>query len=312
MEEGASKCGRNFQLPTSRQHQTASTDCLTNANDNSGIFHPLATQQPTLRMASRRGGKSGPRTPIPREVQVSKKLSSLLRHNAEKEGLQLLDGGYINLNDVLSNRNLRSLKVTFDEVRQIVQENDKQRFTMIPIKEGIDPTSSDPKNFLIRANQGHSLKVEAEGLLTPITAANAPETVVHGTTHSAWCLIVASGGLKPMGRNHAHFASGLPPGFKSVIDEGKVDGVAAPVISGMRNSSTVLMFLDLKKAMDEGVEFWLSDNGVILSAGNAEGLIPLQFFKRVEDRTGEGVLLENGNIVKDAPERWAKKGSGKT
>jgi len=53
----------------------------------------------------RRGGGSNGRgrdgNP-PREVQVSKKLSWLLRHGAEKEGLTLGPGGYINVNDVVS------------------------------------------------------------------------------------------------------------------------------------------------------------------------------------------------------------------
>jgi len=47
-----------------------------------------------------RGGGAA-RGPPSREVQVSKKLSWLLRHNAEKEGLKLGPGGYINLKDVV-------------------------------------------------------------------------------------------------------------------------------------------------------------------------------------------------------------------
>lgn len=55
--------------------------------------------EPTfVRMA---GGKGGGRGPMTREVQVSKKLSWLLRHAAEKEGLQLGEGGYINVQDVV-------------------------------------------------------------------------------------------------------------------------------------------------------------------------------------------------------------------
>ncbi|SMQ46243.1 unnamed protein product [Zymoseptoria tritici ST99CH_1A5] len=277
-------------------------------------------------MSSKRGGRGGGnRGPLPRNVQVSKKISWLLRHGAEKEGLQLGPGGFIGVQDVLSNRNLRSLKVTFDELRAIVQDNEKQRFTMV-LKSSIDPNgavlededptdiptqtplpSEDPKDYLIRANQGHSLKVESEGLLKPITPETAPKNVVHGTTHSAWPLIVASGGLKPMGRNHAHFASGLPAGFKSLVEEDSAATDAAPVISGMRKSSTVLMFLDIAKAMEAGVNFWLSDNGVILSEGNENGVIPLEVFRRVEDRMGEGVLLEDGMIVKEAPEKWSAK-----
>lgn len=38
---------------------------------------------------------------LPRETVVSKKLSWILRHGAEKEGLKLGPGGYINLKDVV-------------------------------------------------------------------------------------------------------------------------------------------------------------------------------------------------------------------
>ncbi|EMD00573.1 hypothetical protein BAUCODRAFT_56125, partial [Baudoinia panamericana UAMH 10762] len=247
----------------------------------------------------RGGGRGGP---LPRNVQVSKKLSWLLRHGAAEEGLQLGPGGYLSVQDVLGNRKIRSMKVTFDEIREAVEDNEKQRFSMIPAASDpskddaaneLDITSTKPSDWLIRANQGHSMKVEAEGLLQPITSENTPTTAVHGTTHAAWPLIVASGGLKPMNRNHVHFAAGLPDGFKSVVD-GDADTVAAPVISGMRKSSTVLMFLDVPKALNAGLKLWLSKNGVILSEGDVGGLVPLTLFKRVEDRTGEGVLLQDG------------------
>lgn len=51
-------------------------------------------------MAGGRGGGRG--GSMPREVQVSKKLSWLLRHGVEKEGLQLGEGGYISVKDVVS------------------------------------------------------------------------------------------------------------------------------------------------------------------------------------------------------------------
>lgn len=226
--------------------------------------------------------------------------------------------------------------MTFDELRSIVAEDDKQRFSLIPqvaseaatskddpiandasisaVKQQAIP-SDDPKDYLIRANQGHSLAVESEGLLTPIIIDDLPETVVHGTTHGAWPLIVASGGLKCMTRTHVHFASGLPAGFTS-LSKGADDAeaqpsAAAPVISGMRNSSTVLVFVNIRKAIEGGLKFWRSENGVILSEGDDGGLISLQYFHRVEDRSlGHGVLVEDGQIVKDAPESWTKKGNG--
>jgi 2'-phosphotransferase len=48
-----------------------------------------------------RGGGGSGRGPMTREVQVSKKISWLLRHGAEKEGLKLGPGGYINVKDVV-------------------------------------------------------------------------------------------------------------------------------------------------------------------------------------------------------------------
>lgn len=48
----------------------------------------------------RRGGGGGGAQS--REVQVSKKLSWLLRHGAEKEGLKLGPGGWACLKDVVS------------------------------------------------------------------------------------------------------------------------------------------------------------------------------------------------------------------
>ena len=52
-----------------------------------------------------RGGRGGgSRNPAnqSREVQVSKKISWLLRHGAGSEGLKLGKGGYVNVQDAVS------------------------------------------------------------------------------------------------------------------------------------------------------------------------------------------------------------------
>jgi RNA:NAD 2'-phosphotransferase (TPT1/KptA family) len=110
-----------------------------------------------------------------------------------------------------------------------VQENDKQRFTITPVPALIASANppanppiadSDPSHYLIRANQGHSLQVDSEGLLEPVTIekGNLPPLCIHGTTKEAWRGILRSGGLKRMGRSHVHFARGLPKGWIEVAD----------------------------------------------------------------------------------------------
>lgn len=187
---------------------------------------------------------------------------------------------------------------------------------------------SNPTNYFVRANQGHSIKLAEEDmsdLLTPITleANNLPATVVHGTRHEHWAKILASGGLKTMGRTHVHFAVGVPEVLRSAF-QGKGDDVSEEpdehvatlpppsptaqqqqqqppeVKSGMRNSSTLLIFINLPLALSSGLKFYISANGVVLSAGNEEkGVVGIEFFEKVEERGGR-VLVRDGKMIADA------------
>lgn len=74
-----------------------------------------------------------------------------------------------------------------------------------------------------------------------------------------------------------------------------------PVISGMRSSSEVLIYIDVGKALDGGLTFWRSTNGVILSAGDERGIVGTQYFQRVEDRKRGLVLFRDGQIVAEIP-----------
>lgn len=62
----------------------------------------------------------------------------------------------------------------------------------------------------------------------------------------------------------------------------------------MRNASQVHIYVDVDKAIDAGLIFSLSANGVILSAGDERGFIPPSFFTKVVTSKGK-VLLESSN-----------------
>jgi len=139
-----------------------------------------------------------------------------------------------------------------------------------------------PTEFQIRATQGHSIQTVASdtSLLTPITLddpSTVPRTCVHGTFYGSWPLILRSGGLKRMGRNHVHFASGPTLAEVGVTEEGTESNATISksdkVISGMRNDAQLLIYIDLKRCLEDvkeqGVEmlWWRSENGVILTEG---------------------------------------------
>ena len=136
---------------------------------------------------------------------------------------------------------LKSLQINFADIRTAVSDNAKQRFSMKPspsLKDSPDLNSEDPSDWVIRANQGHSIAVDSASLLVPITlsAGNVPETVVHGTYFAFYQTIVDSGGLKKMTRNHIHFSTGLPEDKEGVI-------------SGMRKDAEILIYVDVKQSL---------------------------------------------------------------
>lgn len=200
-------------------------------------------------------------------------------------------------------------------------------------QQALASTDADPSNYMIRATQGHTLQnVDAASFLEPITLADEskiPDTVVHGTFHGAWPLILRSGGLRTMGRHHVHFATG--PSLESVLaaQDAKSErkGETKPesqVISGMRRDAQVLVYLDIRKALAAGYPFWRSENGVILSEGvalpngktdaegNPEKVVSVDFFDVViERKLGLGKLWERGEVVKELPEHVAKKATPK-
>jgi 2'-phosphotransferase len=199
-------------------------------------------------------------------------------------------------------RKYRSMNLTLPLLRTIVADNDKQRFTITPLTADSDP--HDPRQHLIRANQGHSIALSAEALdLEPLSPDHPefPEKLVHGTFYPGYEGIVASGGLKRMARMHIH----LSP-FKK--------WQAGGVISGMRKDAEAIVVVDARRANGK-MKFWRSVNGVVLTEGDEHGVLGLEFVEKVVDLKNDlGTLWENGKVTRELPEelrgRQAPRGKG--
>lgn len=184
-------------------------------------------------------------------TRVSKAMSYILRHGIIERSLKMDSDGYVNINDLMKQPEMKTY--TIDDVTYVVENSDKKRFSIkyIPDKIG-ESDESNKRDILIRANQGHSKdvgdKINDDTLLQKIE--EPLPMCVHGTDRNSW-KIISKTGLSPMKRKHIHLASGLA-NDKSVI-------------SGMRNTSKVVIHIDMKKAMEKGKTFYLSTNGVILT-----------------------------------------------
>ncbi|KAI0351381.1 hypothetical protein OH77DRAFT_1411348 [Trametes cingulata] len=202
------------------------------------------------------------------EVRISKTLSWILRHGSQSEGLFMRPDGYVRVQELLQRPKLREL--TFDALQEIVKNNAKGRYSLVL---EADPSTGE-EVWWIRANQGHSMKsvvLEYE----PIKAVSDIPTgiAVHGTTKRAWESIQIQG-LSKMTRNHIHLAQGV---------------AGSGVISGMRNSSQILIYVDVEKALKAGIKFYISANGVVLTEGDERGFLGPQFFSRVETPDGNAL-----------------------
>ncbi|XP_067400128.1 tRNA 2'-phosphotransferase 1 isoform X2 [Emydura macquarii macquarii] len=210
------------------------------------------SQHPFPRAPGRGGRKPGRRKRHQEQnpdVCLSKALSYILRHGAAQVGLEMGADGFVDVAALLSLPRFAGVSVA--DVRHVVETNEKRRFALRP-----HPIDG---RLQIRANQGHSLRV-SELDLTPLLEPTAlPQTMAHGTYLRHWPAI-CRGGLSRMGRNHIHLAPGLP-------GEGQV-------LSGMRQDCDVAIVIDGPKALVDGIQFYRSTNGVILTPGDAEGLLP--------------------------------------
>lgn len=191
------------------------------------------------------------------KVQISKTMSWILRHGLNELKLSTDELGRISLNLLLEQKQMKNLGATKDIVLEIIESNNKQRFRL-DVVDGIE---------MIGANQGHSIeigkKINSEKLMKKI---DIPLNLcVHGT-YSNVIEKIKKSGLNRMTRTHIHFAPGFPNNEN--------------IVSGARNDTNVFIELDMEKAMNDGIIFYLSSNGVILSEG-IDGVIESKYFKNI-------------------------------
>lgn len=122
-------------------------------------------------------------------LRLSKFLSQHLRHQPQAIGLTLQPGGWVGVADLLAACAAHGHPLTRDELEDLVEDNDKQRFTF------------DEAGQRLRAQQGHSVEVDLQ-----LVPAAPPALLYHGTAPAALPAIWAAG-LQKMSRHHVHLAA---------------------------------------------------------------------------------------------------------
>ncbi|TJZ50249.1 RNA 2'-phosphotransferase [Streptomyces piniterrae] len=173
-----------------------------------------------------------------RSVRISKYLAKHLRHEPERIGITLDAQGWVPVPELIDAAARHGFRFSRAELESVVADNDKQRYAI--------------EDERIRANQGHSVRIELD-----LPPAEPPAYLFHGTVTRNVPAIRAEG-LRPMSRHAVH----LSP-----------DRETATRV-GARRGKPVVLTVDAGAMHRDGHVFRVSANGVWLT-----GHVPPTFLR---------------------------------
>lgn len=165
-------------------------------------------------------------------TSTSKFLSLVLRHQPEVVGMQLDPEGWLAIDELIQNAELRGKHLTLELLHEVVASCEKKRFTL----------SDD--GLKIRANQGHSVP----GVELNLEPVPPPSLLYHGTV-KAFVEGIRAQGLLKRSRNHVHLTAD--------IDTAK--------LVGARRGKPIILNVLAREMHESGHTFYLSANGVWLT-----------------------------------------------
>lgn len=163
--------------------------------------------------------------------RIGKFLSLVLRHEPQKIGIELDPNGWVNVQELIEKCGKHRVSFTMNELEEIVATNDKKRY------------SFNEDKTKIRANQGHSVDIDLA--LSPV---EPPEYLYHGTA-DRFCASIMENGIKKASRQHVHLSKDKETAHKV----------------GSRHGRPVILTILSGQMYRDGIEFFVSDNGVWLT-----------------------------------------------
>lgn len=166
------------------------------------------------------------------DTKVSKFVSLVLRHDPKLIELDMDAHGWVSVDQLIKNaKSLQRFEITKEQLFHVVETNDKKRFSL-----------NDDKTR-IRANQGHSIKVDLQ-----LEPTSPPDVLYHGTA-TRFLKPIMEEGLKSMNRTQVHLS----------------DMIDTATNVGKRHGKLVILSVNAKQMHADGFKFFISANGVWLT-----------------------------------------------
>lgn len=166
-----------------------------------------------------------------KDVELGRFISLILRHKPETINLLLDEFGWAKVDDLINGMCKIGKKIDTETLQRIVDENNKQRYSF-----NNDKTK-------IRANQGHSIKVDVE-----LEEKKPPEYLYHGTA-DRFADSIMEVGIKRQSRQHVHLSKDMDTAYAV----------------GKRHGKPIVLKIMAKQMYDDGYKFYISKNMVWLT-----------------------------------------------
>lgn len=177
-------------------------------------------------------------------TKLSKFLSLVLRHKPEEIGIELDLNGWTDVKTLIEKMNASGKHIDLETLKVIIETNTKKRF------------SFNKDKSLIRASQGHSIKIDL-GYKTK----TPPSRLFHGTG-AKYVDSIFKTGIKKKNRHHVHLSK----------------DVETALSVGQRHGKPVIFEILSDTMSTEGYEFYESENGVWLTDE-----IPVRFIRKFKE-----------------------------
>lgn len=178
------------------------------------------------------------------DIELSKKLSYILRHNPSHIDLYVDNEGWANCYELIEKLNNDDVVISMARLKEIVQTNSKQRFVL----------SNDFSK--IRANQGHSINIDLK--LMPSTP---PDILFHGTSISNIESIKKTG-IQKQNRQFVHLS----------------ENEANAITVGSRHGKPIVLKINAKDMHKDEYAFVLSVNNIWMTES-----IPTNYILNLSD-----------------------------
>lgn len=173
--------------------------------------------------------------------KTSKFLSYVLRHKPSAIGLQLDNFGWALISELIDKAE-KDIMLNQLLIEKITSTNNKKRFQI----------SDD--GLYIRANQGHSIKVDLQ-----LIAKIPPTKLFHGTA-TRFLESIQKQGLKSGQRHHVHLSVNID----------------TAISVGRRHGNPIILEVDAGTMHQQGYAFFLSNNNIWLTE-----YVPPQLLKKL-------------------------------